>query len=947
MSAITFYFKNVVPASATLHRSLQDGGTAPTTATTTTGWAVAQNAAGQSCIQNGGSEVSRTDAQWGTTLQPSAAPSQTIGDCWRSENTLTGRFANSNWTFTFGVRSVSAAYTGRLKLAVRVYRTSAHNGGSAVELTGGRIVSAATSANLSTSADTTVTITWTPGAELVFSGEYLFVQVGVEITSAGSGNTQDVDFRVGAAYAVTTPDFIMDVPEFASAGEVSGSTKVTASSAAESVSAVDAVDAPASVFVGNAAEPASAVDAPVGGSDLFAARVEPAAATESGSATVVFAASTTESASAVETNNATQTGRAVQLSWAALQLPQHPTVQNDACTEDATAVDVSSTLAAFAAATSESGSASDTTNGALPSSRQVRLSWAALQTPVAYDPVVAENSPAFDVVTPHPVWLGALNESVAAVDTTSGAIAGLRFVQLSWAALQLPGRGLLDGVVEAASAQDVQSTGFTFTADTAESWLLADTIPQGVNTQLNVAESASAVDVSAASSPLVLVTEFASATNTVNGNATIVASLPELGGGAVDTSTVARVVSAAIVEAAVGVDTATGSTSGTVFSGAVAEVANASDSNVGTTTSSIACVESASANEFASFVGAAPSVVRSEAAVAVETNSASLFAVVSRAEAAVAVDTSGLVGSSSSAGTADSAVVADSSACTVVFQGSIAEGTASAQDIANAAGLWQRFVAEAAAAIDQPLFGLQIGFRGAVENGVAAETIDGIVISLNGLVAESAPAQEQSSAVAVWAAAAVEAAAAIEASATGANVHFVNMPELVVAVDAVDGLQMVGARIELANAQDTSNATKVTLSLAADAANAVDFVDYLSQVFLNNTNEFALAVDTSTAIFATSFSVNEFATALDSASSPDAVFSKGTIESAVAFDTQTAALDTFSIAVESADAAEFIGLAVAFELAGLLWVRVGVSAQKDLWYRSASSRPPLTVRTPL
>jgi hypothetical protein len=211
MATKSFYFKDAVPTGATLHRSLQDGGSAPTTATTGTGWIPGTNAIAQSCIQTGGTEYSRTGPNWGTTLQPSAAPSQTIGDCWRSENAISGIFANTSWTFAWGIRSVTAAYTGRIKLAVRVWKSADQNGTSATELTSGRVVSAATSANLSTSADTTVTCTWSSPGLVALANEYLFVNVGVEITAAGGGNTQDIDFRVGSAYTVTTPDFALGV----------------------------------------------------------------------------------------------------------------------------------------------------------------------------------------------------------------------------------------------------------------------------------------------------------------------------------------------------------------------------------------------------------------------------------------------------------------------------------------------------------------------------------------------------------------------------------------------------------------------------------------------------------------------------------------------------------------------------------------------------------------
>lgn len=207
MAAKTYYFKDAVPTGATLHRSLQDGGSAPTTATTSTGWVAATNAIGQSCLQNGGTEVARGAATWGTTLQPSAAPSQTVGDCWRSENTISGTFANTDWVFNWLMRSVTSAYTGRFKLAVRIWRSTDANGASATEITSGRVVSAASAANMSTTADTSLTCTWTPGATVTLAGEYLFVNVGIEITSAGSINTQDMDFRVGSTATFVTPDF--------------------------------------------------------------------------------------------------------------------------------------------------------------------------------------------------------------------------------------------------------------------------------------------------------------------------------------------------------------------------------------------------------------------------------------------------------------------------------------------------------------------------------------------------------------------------------------------------------------------------------------------------------------------------------------------------------------------------------------------------------------------
>ncbi|AEJ01285.1 hypothetical protein Nit79A3_1453 [Nitrosomonas sp. Is79A3] len=207
MTAKIFYFKDAVPSGATLHRSLQDGGTAPTAATTSTGWTAGTNAAGQSCVQNGGSKVARTSGQWGSALQPSAAPSDAIGDCWRSENLINGKFANADWTLTFRILSAASAYTGRFKLGVRIWRSADPTGAGAVEITSGRITSAATTADLSTSMVLSLPVTFTPGTEITLNNEYLFVSVGLEITSAGSGNLQDMLFRVSSSALITTSSF--------------------------------------------------------------------------------------------------------------------------------------------------------------------------------------------------------------------------------------------------------------------------------------------------------------------------------------------------------------------------------------------------------------------------------------------------------------------------------------------------------------------------------------------------------------------------------------------------------------------------------------------------------------------------------------------------------------------------------------------------------------------
>lgn len=211
MATKTFYLKNAVPSGATLHRSLQDGGTAPSAATTTTGWNFGQNNAGQMCAQNGGTEVARGGnalVSWTTSAIPDGSgPSLTAGDCWRTELAYSGTFAAGVWTFAYGCRSVNAAFTGRFRLRFLMWKSTNANGSGATQLPAGSIVSPVTTADLSQTVDTARSVTWTPGSSISLANEYLFFQVAAEITVAGSGNTQDMDFRVGPSYTLTTPDF--------------------------------------------------------------------------------------------------------------------------------------------------------------------------------------------------------------------------------------------------------------------------------------------------------------------------------------------------------------------------------------------------------------------------------------------------------------------------------------------------------------------------------------------------------------------------------------------------------------------------------------------------------------------------------------------------------------------------------------------------------------------
>lgn len=209
-----FWLVDSVPTGATAHRTLLDRehGNMPTPAMTGTGWVAGNKAAGQSVLQHGGAMVALADGGWGTTLQPNAGPSATLGDGWRSDTTINGTFANSDWHFWFGLLGATTgnSYTGRVKLAVRLWRGTDANGVGATEITAGRVASSATTATISYSSAPILSglaarleWTWSPGGTVTLSNEYLWATVGVEVTAAGGTTTQDFAYRISSNRLLT------------------------------------------------------------------------------------------------------------------------------------------------------------------------------------------------------------------------------------------------------------------------------------------------------------------------------------------------------------------------------------------------------------------------------------------------------------------------------------------------------------------------------------------------------------------------------------------------------------------------------------------------------------------------------------------------------------------------------------------------------------------------
>jgi hypothetical protein len=169
-------------------------------------WTVAKLAAGNSSqyvatgIQGSGSFSLDS-----TTPKP-PTPLTNAQVCFKSPDILTGTFAATAWTFTFAVRAATAsAQAGRVRM--RVFKTTSGAGTNSTELTSAVLVGT-TSAALSTTADATSVITWSPGS-LTLASEWLFFSLAWEITTASGNNSGDVIFRTGQAAGgtrIVTPD---------------------------------------------------------------------------------------------------------------------------------------------------------------------------------------------------------------------------------------------------------------------------------------------------------------------------------------------------------------------------------------------------------------------------------------------------------------------------------------------------------------------------------------------------------------------------------------------------------------------------------------------------------------------------------------------------------------------------------------------------------------------
>jgi hypothetical protein len=192
-SVLTLYCANGIVSGANAG-TLQT--TVPPASTSTTGWTVGTTVAGNYSRQSYNNEVST--AGFGTTVQPSGAPTNSAQDCWRY-GPSTGTFSSDTWYSSLSVIGVTSGGDQDGRARFRIWRSSNADGTVATELNGPQVGSLVT--------DLSTTVAQSSAASLfvpifALSNEYLFFQAAWEITGVGGAVDRDVLVRYGSISAI-------------------------------------------------------------------------------------------------------------------------------------------------------------------------------------------------------------------------------------------------------------------------------------------------------------------------------------------------------------------------------------------------------------------------------------------------------------------------------------------------------------------------------------------------------------------------------------------------------------------------------------------------------------------------------------------------------------------------------------------------------------------------
>ena len=188
---------------------MQDGGSAPAAAASTFGWTVAKvstatpywrgriGASATANVSSASSGLSNLSLVKGT-----GATNTTASNAFRSATPYTGVFANTNWTFNFGVRTGAASHAGRMRF--QLWGSQNADGSNARTIFSPQQASIVTLAATATTYTSTLAVS--AGAQIYLNNEYLFLEVEWMTTTAGGSNSCSTLFYQSAGTFVT-PDF--------------------------------------------------------------------------------------------------------------------------------------------------------------------------------------------------------------------------------------------------------------------------------------------------------------------------------------------------------------------------------------------------------------------------------------------------------------------------------------------------------------------------------------------------------------------------------------------------------------------------------------------------------------------------------------------------------------------------------------------------------------------
>ncbi len=199
MAPQTYYLLDSLATNSS-HLALQD--TPPATATSTTGWTVGNQAAGQSSSMS--AQTERLRSTFTATQQPSGPPSGILGDCYRTPTRLIGDFAAGDFVLALPLIAVNSGGDQDVAARLRIWRSRFPDGALAHEVTAA-IQIGTTVSNLTTAAQQISTVTAAVAA-FALAREFLFFQLALGIIQAGGAISRDALIRNGADAKIVTPD---------------------------------------------------------------------------------------------------------------------------------------------------------------------------------------------------------------------------------------------------------------------------------------------------------------------------------------------------------------------------------------------------------------------------------------------------------------------------------------------------------------------------------------------------------------------------------------------------------------------------------------------------------------------------------------------------------------------------------------------------------------------